>query len=87
MVLAHVNALLTVLKSPAPLVSVATSIELVHAQHCLSVSVILFGVISPRYPPEQGKMDCNMQWKDIQNIKINNEVDTTIIEAKVYRSQ
>src|SRR4029434_1466142 len=64
-VLAHVNALLTVRKSPAPLVSVATSFELAHAQHCRSVSVILFGVISPRYPPEQGKMDCNMQWKDI----------------------
>src|SRR4029434_2786090 len=64
-VLAHVNALLTVCKSPAPLVTVATSFELVHAPHCLSVSVILFGVISPRYPQDQGKMDCNMQWKDI----------------------
>src|SRR4029434_5843702 len=64
-VLVHVNALLTVRKSPAPLVSVATSFELAHAQHCLSVSVILVGVISLRYPPEQGKMDCNMQWKDI----------------------
>ena len=64
-VLAHVNALLTVRKSPVLLVTVATSFELVHALYCLSVSVILFGVISPRYPPEQGKMDCNMQWKDI----------------------
>src|SRR4029434_2698281 len=63
-VLAHVNELLTVRKCPAPLLTVATSFELVHVQHCLSVSVILFGVISPLYPPEQGKMDCNMQWKD-----------------------
>src|SRR4029434_8778861 len=64
-VVAHVNALLTVRKSPAPLVTVATSFELVQTQHCVSVSVILFGVFSPRYPPEQGKIDCNMQWKDI----------------------
>ena len=64
-VLAHVNALLTVRKSPVLLVTVATSFELVHALYCLSVSVILFGVMSPRYPPDQGKMDCNMQWKDI----------------------
>ena len=64
-VLGHVNALLTVRKSPVLLVTVATSFELVHALYCLSVSVILFGVISPRYPPDQGKMDCNMQWKDI----------------------
>ena len=38
LVLAH-GALLTVRKSPAPLVTVATSFELVHAQHCLSVAV------------------------------------------------
>src|SRR4029434_8168094 len=59
-VLAHVNALSAVRKSPVLLVTVATSFELVHALYCLSVSVILFGVISPRYPPDQGKMDCNM---------------------------
>src|SRR4029434_7966912 len=41
-VLAHVNALLTVRKSPVLLVTVATSFELVHALYCLSVSVILF---------------------------------------------
>src|SRR4029434_10935006 len=43
-VLAHVNALLTVRKSPVLLVTVATSFELVHALYCLSVSEILFGV-------------------------------------------
>src|SRR4029434_7832084 len=81
-VLAHVNALLTVRKSP--LVSVATSFELAHAQHCLSVSVILFGVISPRYPPEQGKMDCNMQWKDISKTLRSTTKGTQLIEAKAY---
>ena len=43
-VLAHVNALLTVRKSPVLLVTAATSFELVHALYCLSVSVIFFGV-------------------------------------------
>src|SRR4029434_653139 len=62
-VLANVNALLGSQK-PHPL-TVVTSFELVHALYSLLVSVILFGVISPRYPPDQGKMDCNMQWKDI----------------------
>src|SRR4029434_9291618 len=75
-VLAHVTALLTVRKSPAPLDTVATSDKTprnVNPQAWLgrgqalylSVSVSLCGVISPRYPPDQGKMDCNMQWKDI----------------------
>ena len=66
-ILAHVNALLTVRKSPILLVTVSTSFELVHALYCLSVSMILFGVISPRYPVDQGKMHCNMQWKDVYN--------------------
>ena len=35
-----------------------------------------------RYPPDQGKRDCNMQWKDISKILTSTtKVDTTIIEA------
>src|SRR4029434_2146120 len=86
-VLAHVNALLTVRRSPVVLVAVATSFELVHALYCLSVSVIFWSntsAISSR--SRQNGLQYAVEGY-IQNIKINNEGDTTVIEAKVYRSQ
>src|SRR4029434_6920565 len=87
-VLAHVNALLTVRKSLVLSVTVATSFELVHALvTILSVSDYFWSNISAISSRSRQNGVQYAVERYIQNIKINNEIDTTIIEANAYRSQ
>src|SRR4029434_9720988 len=98
-VLAHVTALLTVRQSPAPLVTVATSDKTPGTVNpkamastgtsAISVSVSDYfwsntSAISSR--SRQNELKYAVEGY-IQNIKIKNEEDTTIIKAKAYRSQ
>src|SRR4029434_7523130 len=69
---------------PVLLVTVATSFELAHAQHSLSVSVILFGVIGAiSSRTRQNGLQYVVEGY-IQNIKINNEGDFKLITYKDY---
>ena len=86
----------TVLKSPVLLVTVATSFELVHALESLpltdSIVTILSVSVSDSFLSNISAISSRSRQNGlqyavkgyIQNIKINNKGDTTIIEAKAY---